>query len=564
MSVTFVTDSKASPQYNSPDRRIQRQIDDLQDYSRAERTRQLGQDFFKQMKDLYTLSSVGEIPALYFRPNVSIPQFQKMMMTEATDLSADSPKIYILKDGKEEKGIEDAFDANWKQGMYNNRIFEASLWSLFCNVGWLQLGFDPFRRGGKGMVYLESRDPETVFPDPASKSELDWNYVIWEDYDYLDNVKRMYPKGILVKPRGGRDRLPTSTVFLDLPPGPMTSTPLGNQHRLYSDTRVRKRHLFIFDQTREQIAEESGISEGSLMLEPKERFKYPRGRWITECEGVVIADGPNPFPKLPDDPRGTFPLLRVQSLPGLYSIFGPPPAKYSLGLQELAERLMSQTYENAVRMNNGVWFIDENTGIDKNVFGGVPGEIQIINAGSTPPKQEWPQNMPAHMTQLPQILLALQKELQGFSQARSGQTGTGNTSVDLFDASLFQSQFLTRLRARLLAESIQRLSQMVFQYMAEFLIFDQNFVVPDSEKVHIYEWSRINSPEDYEVVLDPGSITPLSGAALRSIVMSLAKTGILPTEFVLKTMDIPGAAELAQKGEQQMALSAMAKLKKPR
>lgn len=563
MSITWNTPTIIK-KTSDPDKRVSRQMDDLQDYSAAERKRVLGNDFFRQMKDLYTLSSVGEVPALTFRPNVSIPQFQTLMMNEATDLTGDSPKVYILKDGSEQKNLEAAFDANWKQGLYNNRVFEASLWSLFCNVGWLQLGFDPYCRGGKGMVFLESRDSETVYPDPAAKSERDWNYVIFEDYEYIDNIRRQYPKGILVKPRGGRDRMPQGTTFLDLPPGPMTSQPMGGERRLYTDSRVRKRQMFIFDDAKELIADQSGISKDSLVIEPKEQWKYPRGRWITECEGVVLADGPNPFPKLPDDRRGTFPIIRIQSLPGLYSIFGPPPAKYSLSLQELAERMYSQVFENAVRTNNAQVFIDEQTGIDKNVYGGIPGEIQIINQGSPPPNFTWPKDMPSHMTQLPALLLSLQKELQGFSPARGGQTSAGNISADLFDASLFQSQFLTRLRARLLAESIQRLAQMVFYYMATFLIFDQSFTVPDSEKVQIFRWSKIQAANDYEVVLDPGSITPLSGAALRSIVMALSKTGILPAEFILKTMDVPGAAEIAKQGEQQMALSSLARLRRPR
>ena len=40
----------------------------------------------------------------------------------------------------------------------------------------------------------------------------------------------------------------------------------------------------------------------------------------------------------------------------------------------------------ALRMNNALWVIDENTGIDIDGFGGLPGEVVTIKPGSRPPQ----------------------------------------------------------------------------------------------------------------------------------------------------------------------------------
>lgn len=550
---------------------LSRQIDELERVSSEERDRRLGMNWIRDMKDFYNLVAPNATANMTptFRPRINIPELQTLVLNEATDLTSDSPKVYIIKDDKRDAAREKVFQANWRQGLYNNRILEAVIWSMLCNVGWLQIGFNPTTRGGRGNIWLESRDPESMFPDPAAVRAGGMQWLIAEDYLYIDQVKRCWPdKGGLVRPRYSASRQEDYAASFDLPPGPMSVTGGLPNQKIYNDSRVKVRHLFIFDNAVETIHSEIGTDFNTdLLVPPKFRPKYPGGRWIVECEGVILADGPNWCPKLPDDEVGTFPFVPVQALPGLYSIWGPPPVKFSMGLQETAERMYSQVFENAVRMNNGIWFIHNDTGIDIDAFGGMPGEVQIINQGSQAPVPVYPKEMPASFMGLPQALMAMQKQLQGFTPARSGEPSQGNVSADLFDASVFQSQYLTRLRGRLLAESIQRTAQIVYYMMARFLTQEQSFAVlqPGGGGVQSHKWTPTGGGgQAYDVYLDPGSISPISGSALRSIMLGLAKAGMVPTKALLESLDIPGAGELADQVEQQQALAALAKLKRPR
>ena len=226
--------------------------------------------------------------------------------------------------------------------------------------------------------------------------------------------------------------------------------------------------------------------------------------------------------------------------------------------------MYTQVYENAVRVNNAITFIPEDTGIDIDAYGGLPGEVQIIRPGSAPPTMSWPQPMPQHMVQLPELLFQKIRQYQGFSPSRQGQTSAGNISADLFDASVFQSQSLTRLRGRMLAESVLRIAQLVFYFMARFKTQPDVYTIPANGKLERAVWRPVSDVKQNQLYLDEGSIRPLSGAALRQIVLALAKTGILPPKFILKSLDIPGADQIAEEAEQQMKLAAAAKLKRPR
>ena len=561
---------KSDLDLTSSDRAICRQLDELERISRYERDKNLGRDYFTDINEFYNLEEENiQIPS--FRPRVRIPQLQTLVLNEATDITDSSPKIYITSEGDRDPEREKYFQANWRQGNYNNRILESMIWALLSNLGFLQIGFSPWARRGKGSTWVAMRHPGTVYPDPYCKSDRDWSFTGWEDWLYLDDVKRRWPeKGRYVRPRAHvTDIEPAGSMD-----GPLEfpeASPLSNQgtqdRKIFRDNRVRVRTWFLYDTTREVVRNYSGTaSDIAELVHPRFSYKYPDGRWITDCEGIVLADGNNWCPQLPDDELGTFPLIRLLGMPAISNFWGPPPVKYTRSLQNLSERLYSQTFENVIRINNGVIILKNNTGLDPNSISWLPGEVLTINQGSDPPQVIAPVPLPQHMLTLPAALLSLQKELQGYSQARQGQPGAGNISADMFDAALWQSQPLTRLRARLLAESIQRMASIVFYVESRYKqLLDKRFMGINRDQAEYATWNPItDSMDGHDVYLDEGSLKVLSGAALKSVVATLAKANLLPTKYVLESFDIPDAATLAEEKMRELELSAVGKLKRPR
>jgi hypothetical protein len=567
----LIVEKKSQPALMPNDRAFCKQLDELERISTLERDKHLGRDYFRDIKDFYALNDDHRNWPSY-RPSVKIPQLQTLVLNEATDITDASIKVYITKDGKSDDPREKYYQANWRQGCYNNRILESVIWAMLSNLGFLQIGFSPNARRGKGMTWLECRDPETVLPDPFCKNDSDWSWVQFYDWMYIDDVRRQWPdKGVLVRPKlyaGTADPYGTVDSNMEYP----EASPLSQQgetpsRKLFRDNRVRVRHTFLFDNTRQKVEEYAGSKAISKMLvHPRFEYAYPDGRWITDCEDVVLADGNNWVPQLPDDERGTFPIIRVPAMPTIANFWGPPPIKLSRSLQELSERLYTQTFENVVRLNNGVIVIDQRTGLDPNGIGWMPGEILVINQGAPPPTVIQPTALPQHMITLPAALLSLQKELQGFSEARQGQSGGGNVSPDLFDATLWQSHYQTRLRGRLLAESLQRLAQIVFYVDARYKNVADRVPSMDRGQLKQTEWEPIDSDsmDSYDAHLDPGSLRVMSAGAMRSVVQALAKTGMIPTKTVLETFDIPQSEEIAEQNMREKELAAMGKLRRPR
>lgn len=566
MALTIVTERKSTPNYNL-DPRV-RALDELQRMSIDHRDKFLGQNWFPETKDFYNLTGSGmRTPS--FRPKVHVPQLQVMSISEATELSDASPKVYIYDrfTGSVDQPRGRVFDEQWKHSDINYYLLFSLLWAQIAGIGWIQVGYDPTADYGLGNVWGCQRDPETVSVDPGAMSTEDWQFLILEDRYYPDQILDFWPetgRGIQAEPyMPGSYHSPEGFGF-KLPEGPMsvTSGPVGGEIR-HGDGRTRTRTIFLTDHTIEVTRDTAG-GDSSAIVEKgfgkptnsiRRLPRYPNKRMLVEAGGRVVADGDNPTP------RGRFPLIPIYALPPLTDFYPPPPARFSKDLQDLAGRMLTQTFENAVRINNYVWFIDESTGITTEAFGGLPGEVQIINSNSRPPTLIAPTPMPQHMTQLPQMLLSLQKELQGYTDARQGQAQAGNISPDLFEASLYQSKTLTRCRERLLARSVKEIAEQLFDHMATYYTGQRAFPSID-ENFETIPWEPLSTTNKLGLYIDPTSLAPISKSALRTMAPALRQAGALDILTFLKAIDFPDAENVAQKMDREMQLAAIAKSRK--
>ena len=286
---------------------------------------------------------------------------------------------------------------------------------------------------------------------------------------------------------------------------------------------------------------------------PAELPKYPHGRMVVDVEGSILVDGDSPFP-LPS----MWPAVPVWALPPWDTVWCPAPSKYTKSLQDAAEQQMTNTYENAKRLNNGILVLHESTGLTANTVGGLPGEVLMCAANSQPGAGvdiKYPPPFPPQMITLPQSYLALQKELRGATPARQGNPSPGNVGPDLFEAAVSQSQAGTRLTARLFAWSVQKTVDLLFYTMGK--CYTQGQMFRDKDKT--VEWKPISAEEEYEVQVPEGAVRPMSQSSLRSMVIELKKASMIDTKHALDMLDVPDADEIAEAIEKEMALAALAK-----
>jgi hypothetical protein len=338
----------------------------------------------------------------------------------------------------------------------------------------------------------------------------------------------------------------------------MPSSPGQNAKTQSSEWRVLVNHCFCRDYTREAV-EKPDVPTTSL-IDPEVRLKYPQGRWLVECEGVILQDGDNPYPMRRDLAAPRFPLFPNYVLPPLFGPWGIPVTRMTENMQRLGQRFLTQTFENGLRMNNGVWFIDENTGIDIDGFGGLPGEVCTIKPGTKVPQVVTPNAIGAGSLQAAEKLFTMQNDVLGFSASRQGNPGDGNVSTDLFDSAVLQSSGLLQLAGRFLSETAQSVGEFFFDSMCKYQQ-KSTLAYKGPDGITLASWNGQVDPSTYDLALDDASVRPLSEAIVRKITPDLMKAGVVGTERGLRTLGYPDPEGVSDEQKTEQALQALAKVR---
>jgi hypothetical protein len=338
----------------------------------------------------------------------------------------------------------------------------------------------------------------------------------------------------------------------------MPGTPGQNAKTQSSEWRVLVRHCFCRDYTRETVEKEDVPS--TSLVDPEVKMKYPNGRWIVECEGVILQDGDNPYPPRRDISAPRFPLFPNYVLPPLFGPWGIPVTRMTENMQRLAQRFMSQIFENGLRMNNALWVIEENTGIDIDGFGGLPGEVVTIKPGSKPPTPITPDALGSGALSAVEKLFTMQNDVLGFSTSRQGNPGDGNVSTDLFDSAVLQSSGLLQLAGRFLSETAESIGTFYFDSMCKFQQ-SSTLAYKGPEGMTLASWAGQVDPGKYDLALDDASVRPLSEAIVRKITPDLMAKGVVGPERGLRTLGYPDPEGIAQEQQTSQALAALAKVR---
>lgn len=512
------------------------------------------------------------------------------MLEEANQVSNLSPKMYVFSsagasdpsysgakqadsslDSTSSRDLarEVSLQAQWQISKMNLHLLMAGLTARYCGAGWIVAGFDPNLSRARGGMWARSTDPRLVFFDPNTDYTWDPSYAGWSMGMNLEDIRLKWPEtSRAVQPRhtsGGFQPFSGDSGYgISQPPGPMSSMPSSpgqNAKTQSSDSTLLVTHCFCRDYTRETV-EKADVPATSL-IDPEVRLKYPNGRWIVECEGVILQDGDNPYPRRRDTNAPRFPLFPLYTLPPVFGPWGIPVTRMTENMQRLSQRFYSMIFENGLRLNNGIWFVMENTGIDIDGFGGLPGEVVTIKPGSTVPQCVTPSAISASSLQAAEKLLSLQNDVLGFSSSRQGDPGAGNVSTDLFDSAVLQSSGLLQLAGRFLSETAQSVGEFFFDSMCKY---QDKSTLPyrGPEGITLASWAGMVDPSTYDLALDDASVRPLSEAIVRKITPDLMKAGVVGPERGLRTLGYPDPEGIAKEQETSQALAALAKVRSGR
>lgn len=506
-----------------------------------------------------------------FRPPIVANELRTLILSEAADLTDAQLRIYISKDPQNpgrDQAVERAFRAIWSREQVDLKLMYSCVWALIVGTGFLDVRWDPDGAFGLGDVAVDVYDPRHVLPDPDAIDDRKWMYVIRESVVDIPELRRLFPQsGWRVKPDDNwsvkEAKLNPSGSQSANYQGPMSQFGAYSRNLVvgYKKARARVLDCVIRDDKVEEEIEEvvdpttkESIkdADGSPVLRQNLKPKYPNGRRIIGANGTILFDGDNP------NPGGDFGLLRVILEPALGRFWGHGFVQQTSELQLAADKLLSNVVENSVRLNNGVVISTTNTGLDWESFAGIPAQIVQINPGSEF-KIQYPPPMPADMVQAPWRMLDLQRRLLGFQDARAGMPGRGNVSPDLTETEISQAQSTTRLRARMLHNTVQRLAEMIFARMANGYLTRRPIPAVEGEEFKPVMWEPLEHPEKYAVYVDPASFAVMSKTMLRRLGLALYKLRAVDRQALLETIGWPDWAQTSKRMNELEIRAAYAK-----
>lgn len=537
-------------------------LDDLQRFSSEGRTAVLGADFFDKARRFYNYEQPQE-SRVVFHPLVRVAELQMLLLKEASDLTAPAPKFFIHKGQERDKEREDAFKAAWRHFKYQREWLKGAIYAGICGLAPMRVYWDAFAMRGQGGVRLKAWDPEKYYPDPGAEDDESRNFIVLEELQTLEEIAQRHGvdsiRGLDPSARN-RGYIPRPAIDFPasgagMPPGPMRSLgPLA--HGAFASDRegqgrIRVRTLFIRDSTELPFTDQLGLTlvrDYQQIPEPDVVPAFPNGRMIIEAQRRLLYDGPNPYPG--------FPVFGLPALPQLWGYWPPPPVRYVVGLQDLAEDLLSQVYENAYRMNNASMFVNRLSGLTSNDVDGLPGRVYFYDAqaGDKPAEMVVTKEFPQHFLSYPENLLQKMKQILGYSDSRQGNAGAGNTSGDLFDAEIFQSQALTRLRSDLMLDCMEQVAPFAFTMMM-MTMPSRQFPVPTGNGMGVTWTGDPNiDQDDWSVTVDESSIRIDLQQRLQKIGLTLARFNKIDTETLYDWLDVPDAEQIAQKMQREQLI----------
>lgn len=512
-----------------------------------------GDQFFDEVRSFYNFVPQIRTSNPSFRPRIRFPDLQMMVIQEAGDITDNEPIIYLRHGTERKQEREQALRAQWEACNFNLQFLHANIWALLCGTSFVQVSYRPDMFSGRGGVPIRAWNPENVVIDPWATSDEDWEYLILRVRMTYDEIARKFKFGWKLKPEGGispslANQMGQSSWgasggqfdAMQLPPGPLRTVRVPGAGKASPMGNPIVDFVYLRDETRTPIEKAKGAKE-SPFPQPITVPKYPRGRLQVWADKYLMYDGKNPYRK--------FPLVPMHAMPPITGFWAPPPIRYVLPFQQLAETMTSQTVENSIRLNNGMIIINKSSGLNKDKVRGLPGEVLEVEmtAGKgveilTPPA------FPDQYVNMPDKFIMRMKELFGFTPERAGKVAAGNISSSLMDAAIEQSQKLLDLRARYYATTVKKVAELVFGTMLDYLGDTALPMVGDQGHVVEVPWTGAlpDELEGWDIVVDPNSVKPVAKQARAKLGLMLRNMGAIDIKHLLEWVDAPDQEEILE------------------
>lgn len=475
-----------------------------------------------------------EPPAPSWRVRLTINKVRQYVIREISRLNSSRPRGFVLprttdsQDAAIATAAEDLHDYLADIVDLELQQLIADLWCCFTGNGYLKVywsdEFD-FKTEANGKVCVEPRSPWHIF-------------VPFMDEPLIDN--QPWVMDVAVKPADWVAQ--TFGVVL--------------QEENTNSGDVLEERMF----NAMQINEKSSVTQGVLVKEVwiKPCPTYPAGAYVRVAQNRVLVEQPkeeydDQGNQLPMEKPGLwqpwpyvhmqYPYVqRIHTLSNRF--YGTTFVDDLISLQRQYNRSRSQVIENVNKVARPIWVVQRGS-VDTRTLTTEPGAIVQHIAGSAPPRQEQPAQIPQY------VFLNIdqtKEEMDGVASQHEVTQGSVPPNVEAAtaisflqekdDASLFSA---VHFKERAYQKIGQQMLSLVGQYwdserMVRVVGRNRNY------ESFLFKGSDLKGNTDYRIT--PGSGTPQSRAARKAELMELIKMGIIPPHKGLAYLDMPELGKL--------------------
>jgi hypothetical protein len=471
--------------------------------------------------------------------------------------------------------LNDVFSSDWTYNNWSYKFTESLFDSHIYGTGFGSTDFDPDACMGMGSAKFESEDPFYQFPDPYAKNvNEDCNYYIVAKPEPVEKIKKKYPQvANFIKPDlldiSKRDKQITDQIRYKSPLDNRVVMEGSSAYDLEARDEVLVITCYIKD---DEIVEEEVKSvddNGFEQVSYLQKLKYPTGRKIVTCGGVLLEDS-----QMEAWRDKKFPYMRLTNYMLPREFWGMSEVEQLESPQKIFNRLISYALDVLTLMGNPIWVVDTTSGVLVDNLFNRPGLIVEKEPGSEVRREEGVQLQP-YVLQMIDRMKSWFDDVSGSNDVSRGVKPEGVSAASAITALQDAAQTRLRQKGRFIDAFMQEFGQhyldIVFEFYTAPRVFritnDKNsttyfkFHVEQSqdqmtgEPVKIARFRPFNQGVDgkyyegeeqamyytkkFDVKIGTGSVLPFEKSKIEAQSLNLFDRQIIDAEEVLKNIRYP-------------------------
>jgi len=387
-------------------------------------------------------------------------------------------------------------------------------------------------------------DPFSFYVNPMATRMEDAQWVIYAAPALITDIKKKYPNGKYVEAQGNLNLYEAMKPHTDFDGKTSIPNPDG------SVTRYENKQRAMEELEERALLIECWWRDGETEYEDGDGVKkVPGVRMTTIANGVLLHDGPTPYPFLNKDNyiQNPFPFIVAKNGGTAHTFWGRPEPKRLKTINLSMDKIASQVMDNINLMANPMWVVDETAGV-KNQIVNRPGGI-ITKTGPGQVEMKQPASIPNYVFNFFQLMETMFEIVSGVNKATQGREAPNVTSG--VQAEVYRRSATTKIdfKSRTIDSAVQQLGAMWLAFIQNLGENEHQVTVPNELGEQQYTYTGLElQGKPMRVRAKAGSMMPDNKAFIEEKILQLVQLGIIQdTEFVIENIELPGKQKLLNK-----------------